>query len=484
MAGNVAELGGPSNRRAPYGRSIGFCVLLAALLAAGLISGSQAPVVVAVTTALTIGEVAALFTRAGGFVPTVIPVVTLNSLMTLGYLFWDDVRTEAVVSADLPVTQRELFAALLLTLSFTLALTCGTLLAGAKPVLRSAGVKLPVGLLVLAGYAVIVPYIYGRRGAILEGDYLSYSGPLWAVSVGTALVPAALLAFACALFQPGYRAAAGVGLASLFLMRFGASSRQMALIPGMLLLGRALSPTVRRSATVVSVTIAAVVTLVLAQLAITLRSNPAGVGILPLAKRLVSDPGTIFNQLDPASVFGNVLFSTPQVAKTAEKPISMHAFWVSVDPRPGSVSGFPQISAQLRLNVNTPFSGLGELGAQGLIVVGLYGAVVGLILGVLTRVLMRLRPDWRSVATVTLVALVTLFPITLLQYNLRTGSRLIWYAMFPLFLLYVLRLFTRSRIRNGGPRRAGGHSYDPVEARDVDAEVVDTCRRSQIDSGW
>lgn len=392
---------------------------------------------------LTLLEVAILYRAARGATALLVPVVAINTLMTLGYLFWDNVAADGLVSAQLAASPEQLHAALAASLWFTVALTVGGVVIAPRSVLLAGGegVSLPAGALVLTAYLILALQLYGVRSDVLRApEYLDFSGPRWAVTISGAFVPMALLALCFAVSQPGrHRLFAVIGLAAWVLVLFGASSRSIALVPGMLVMGYALSRGVTsRRGFAVRVAVAIVTTEVLAEMALALRSNPGGVGILPLGERLWSDPSIV---LAPNQVLGNVLFSTPLTGAVADIAIPRAAFWTAINPLPGAMTDWPAIGPFLRINVNTPFSGLGELAAQGVGVLVIYGLAAGLALSWTTRIADALPGVWRTVGVFSVLALVTLFSLEMLQYNLRAGTRLLWYALAWMLFLRVVAGF-------------------------------------------
>lgn len=425
--------------------------------AASIITGSDLAFFMCLAIGVTTVEVAALTIAARGFTAPLVSVLVINTIAIAGFALWLDVRHEAVVSAQLPVSQEQITQALLASLALTGAITVGALLARPAPIVanRLEAVRVPTRGMIALGYAVIAIAVLGRGSAILRSsEYLGANGPLWAASLAGALLPLGALAFCVALFQPGHRVAAGIGLLLVFMILLGAASRQAALIPGMLILGRMLAPTPssgRRRLGLLSVGVALIGTVVLAQLVLELRLNPGGVGIVRLSERIAADPGIVTSQLNPAEVLGNTLFATPLTARVAAVPLPMDVLWTAVNPLPGSMTDWPVMAPSLRINIYTPFNAVGELAAMGWSALVGYGLFAGLILGVLSRIAGGLPTKWRLVGVIAVMGLTVLFSVTLLQYNLRTGTRLLWYAA---AVLLALRVVTSRSAKQRGQAEA------------------------------
>ncbi len=260
--------------------------VLSACFFTAILGNSTLATLLGLSVLLTAVEVAALRRRAKGFTPSIIPVVVINSLMTAGLLLWNHVSENAAVSAQLPAPDDVLRVSLETALLFTAAFTVGSLIV--KPVPNgnapSLGVRLPAGLLVAFGYVVLALALAGRGSALLSApEYLMYNGPAWAAILAGALTPVAILALAFAAYQEGrHRMLAIVRSMVWALVLFAVATRQLALIPGMLLLGRMLAPSDEPRRTGPGrIIVAVTASLILAQLAIIMRSTSAGVGLFP-----------------------------------------------------------------------------------------------------------------------------------------------------------------------------------------------------------
>jgi hypothetical protein len=426
-------------------------VVIAAVLAFhSFVTGSETSFVLAAGLSLASIEVALLYRVAKGFTATIVPVLSVNVTMLGAMLLWDDIRAESIVSIRFNVPMEYHYQAAWIGIIFTAALTAGALLAGPRSMGSSTmsrlGGVIPVSnmVLVISGYAILGLTIYARQGALLRGAYLQADGPEWALKVSNALIPLALLAFCIAAARPGKgRILASFGIGLWTLIMFGRASRAIAALPSMLILGKffAGAPKIRTS----SVVLAVVATFALLQLPLALRLNSSGVGVYPLWETLVQSPGAVFEDFSLGAILGNILFSGPLTAVVALKPIDMSTLWVSISPMPGFMTDWPIIGPTLRLSVRTPYNALGELASLGWLPLALVAGGCGFALSMAGRIASGIRGGFGGVASVFTLAVTAFFSVSILQYNLRSSVRLVWYVTFVVIALAVLSVFLTSK---------------------------------------
>lgn len=430
-------------------------VVVAGLLA--IVQNSQPLTVLAIGLALATIEVMVLATAAGGFSPVVIPVLVVNSVLLSSLVLWDRARVETSYGITLEVPSEYLTQAALIGILFCVAYTLGALLAGPRKVQISlsqigktvaelgSSLRVPNGVLVGVGYAGIVLMIYAYQGALLRGQYLEAHGPHWAAILSNAFAPVAVLALSMAASRPGpWRMLAFLGIALWLVILFGRASRSVATLPTLVVVGRALASGWRiRMRSLVT---AAVPTVLLMHLALINRSNPDGVGIIPLGARLFTKPGELLSGFSLNATLGNVWVSGPLTAVVAHRPIPSEAFWISVNPMPGALAGWNQIQGSLRLNLYTPYNALGELGAHGWVALVAVAGAAGFAFSLSTRMASNLKGAYGMAAMIYVLAIVALFSIILLEYNLRSTVRLVWYALFGVAAIwFVDTSFRRQR---------------------------------------
>lgn len=439
--------------RVPYRLAISmrpiilWVLLASAAGAGGVVLGNNANLLLPlIASILAILEWAALRRLAGAFTPAAVPVLVINAIGVLGFLFFAGLADTASVSAQLPTTDTTYTTALKIILLFTLALTLGAIvgLASASRNLHSLhGSRFTANPAVLyfTGSLPLLVLVWGKGSALIEAPYyLDSSGPTSAVLAGMALAPVGILAFAVSLFRADSRRIIGVmGLTGWSMVLFSIGTRHLALVPGLILLGRLLAVS-DQSRRVGVFKVAAVIsaTTVLLQLPLVLRGTFGGVGLRPFTKRLIADPIILFD-FAPQSVAGNVLFGVPLTGFVAESAdLDRSDFWTSISPMPSFLTDWPVLSNRLRVNNYTPYSGLGELGAHGWLALLSYAALVGFALAIVHRIISGLPDRVRPTALVLSIALTVLFSIDMLQYNLRSATRLMWYLLVCLVCLRVL----------------------------------------------
>jgi hypothetical protein len=430
-----ADGGGPASQRLWV---VPLAIALGGLLAGGAVLIQNESVVLAsVAVLVTLVEAMALHRAAAAFTPSMIPVILINTMAVFGFLFYDRIARVASVSAQLPSSDHLYMSALSVIFGFTGALTLGALgvlrLSKRLPgrlILRGSLTMRPAVVVVL-GFAPLVALILGEGSALIDSPgYLLGTGPVEARIVGSTLAPVGILALAYAVQRGG---AAGklawVGLVLWALALFSTATRSLALVPGLLLIGHMYAPSEKRRVGVLKFVVVALATILLAQLPLTLRSNPGGVGFIPFAERLAADPGALF-ALSPESIFGNLLFGIPLTGFVTETGTGLaHQFWTSVTPLPSGFTDWAQVYPALRVNEYTPYNGLGELGAQGWFYLIGYGFVVGIVLSSTHREIAEMSETSRLLAAVLVLALTCLFSVDMLQYNLRSSTRIMWYLV-------------------------------------------------------
>lgn len=224
------------------------------------------------------------------------------------------------------------------------------------------------------------------------------------------------------------------------LILLGTGSRVLALLPGIYVITRfALG---RRLGTVRLVS-AVVFTAVGLGLAVTLRGNPTGHGLVPYAHHILADPiGTIATGLN--STLSNLAFSVPLVgAVPLHGHYTLADFWVSVSPLSGGAAGWDALAPTLGFNNFVPYNGLGELSSISPVLM----AVVCFLLSLSCAIALRLRPG-AALSTVVTVMYVFI-GVLLLQYNLRSSFRVIY----ALALVYALRLLYAAHKRRETPHQ-------------------------------
>lgn len=92
------------------------------------------------------------------------------------------------------------------------------------------------------------------------------------------------------------------------------------------------------------------------------------------------------------------------------------------------------------LNAYTPFNTLGELAAHGWAHLVLASSAAGFLMAVSTRIASGLRGGFQISASLLILAATTYFSLSILQYNLRSSARLVWYVFLGVTMLWFAAL--------------------------------------------
>lgn len=212
----------------------------------------------------------------------------------------------------------------------------------------------------------------------------------------------------------------GVAILAVF---FGLGSRRLALLPIVVAIGAVLANPKKWVRYLLP---AALVAAVLLPLPLYLRGSMTH-GILPYLGQLASFDIAL---IDWRSTINNVLISFPITGATVfqVQPIPMEYFWVSLNPLPGNIAGFYDITENLGLNRYTPYSTIGEVWNRGPMVGLLFWLSVGVLLAWLDGQVGKWMRTRYAFVGLIIVVLAALFALTCLQYNLRASGRMLIYA--------------------------------------------------------
>lgn len=452
----------------------------------------------------TILEVLALRAATGHRwpIPVLLPVMTFNLVGAAGYYFWDSIRQTAYVGARLPGDLGLERTGWIYFLAAAAATSVGGCLVFAgRPSDNLARIDLSVarrlrltpGPLLLAGIVPLLLLLVGKGNAITYSrTYLYNAGPTIAVSVGNSLSIASifLLAIAIFAFHGGARALAVLSLAGWGVVLFATATRQLALIPGALVLAAAIAPRPQPVRLRIRWILAAgSSTLVLLNLALKLRGGtPGGYGLSPFLAQVTRDPGAYFVP-DLSAIFGNLLFAVPLAGFVAAYayPITGHQLGTSLTPLLGGMTDWSIVSKQLRFNIYTPFNAIGELANGGVWLLLVYFAAAGALLAWIDVTSRRRHGLVAFVGSVGIIGLAALFSLDALQYNLRSTTRVLYYGLALLLVVKLARgrsevrgdtdVTSAARAARAGIKSVGGR------ATTTTARPVVTARRAGVRRG-
>jgi len=400
---------------------------------------------VGIGSALAMLEIAALWRRAHGFTATIFPVLIVNTILISGLVLWPVVAPDAIVAAQIEVDTQDLINAAQYGMTFSAAFTIGALIVGMRKKgshgwSAFADVKLRTGLLVFISYVGIGLAFIAYGSALIRGSYLGGTGPEIAVIASNNLTPAFALLACIAAFRPGHaKVYAIIAVALWSLILFGRASRTLAAMPSLLLIGWLLST--KKPVRWWHVAWVAVATVFLLQLPLFLRGNADGVGILTLGETFLADPEGVLSRFSLGGIFGNVLFSAPLTGVVGGMELPPEALWISLSPALGDAAGWPDVSPYLRINQNTPYAAIGELAAYGGFALTLVPLVIGAVFAFAERVTSALPGLLANAGLLIVMGLSALYSVSVLQYNLRSSARLVWYLLALVIFLWIVATF-------------------------------------------
>jgi hypothetical protein len=380
--------------------------------------------------------------------PVWLVTIGLIAVATFGSVFYDDVQSASGGGSAIVVLDRDQTLA-----TFNLMMACvWSLLAGAGLV-SSLSARLPLvnapdlrsvaarrrGIFLFTSMIPLGMLLWGEGAAMLwrRQEYIAVAvgASGWRGLAGQLAIGAVLgLGYLAGAGRQGSRYVAIVGAASYLVVFFGAGSRRLAMWPILFMLGWYLATRTRRA--VLALVLAAGASLYLIKLPLYLRGL-ASHGIDPYWHYL---PGFPEFSASWGAVFRNILISFGIIGATAyqQPPISQDVLGISLNPLPGSMVGWYDVAPALRINPYTPFAGIGELGNHGLFTACGYFVVVGAMLSLFDRKVVRLINGGRPVLALVLIGLSALFVLYSVQYNLRTSTRMLLYAVIVSLLLGLL----------------------------------------------
>lgn len=239
-------------------------------------------------------------------------------------------------------------------------------------------------------------------------------------------------------------------LSSLF---FSAASRFLCLVPLALLVGRVVLGGLRHHLLRTAL-ITGVVAVVLLPVPLYLRGATSSGGILPYLAVL---PAFRLNASSLAEYANNVLVSFRITGATmfAEQRMPLAWLWTSLAPGSGSSVGWYTIAPRMRLNVYSPYSGLGELANWGFVPLLGVLILIGVVFAAFAAWSVYMsRSPLGAVVGAAVVGVQVLFAVQFTQYNLRASMRLLYYSI-VIEVIVTLAYLVGSRLLRHRNRRRG-----------------------------
>ncbi len=327
--------------------------------------------------------------------------------------------------ADLTGSRSTVLAATAGTPGWPYLLRGRTDLAGLR--LRFPTVALALACIPLAAYVVGV----GPGAIISAPTYLYQTGPHVAVIIGQALGPVALILVGYFAFDRssllGARVCAVVIALAYALLYLAVATRALALWPVLIFTGAFFAGALNLTRLIIAGTFVSLLALFGAEAALNLRALPDH-GLDASLRYLVTQPSAVVGQGVP---FHDVLFGAPLTlyVQTHVGHLSFGDFLTSVSPAPSSLTSWAQIAPLLRVNQYIPYSAIGELDNHGLWLLFAFMTVAAAALVAVERLVLSTSERLRGIGLATTLGIAAFFVVQCTEYNLRSVSRVIYYAV-------------------------------------------------------
>lgn len=315
--------------------------------------------------------------------------------------------------------------------AFALGATITTLLRGRRPRVKLAAIevsnKTRGWMLVIAIVPVLM--IFAALGsALIDRDIYLAGGlglrELYGLGQQLATATIAIVGYVLVSGTRGQRILSGVLLLVYFAMLFSMGSRRIALLPIVLVLGMLMAKPTR---VWLKLAIAGGLAALLLPVPLFLRGSQTH-GLIPYLDAVQAyDIGDV----DWLTTLNNVLISFPTTAMTAfhTAPLPIEYLFISLNPLPGGMAGWYEISRSMSLNAWTPYSTLGELWNYGPWVAFAVWAGIGVLATILDGHVQKLWEAGLPFISLAIIGLAAVFALQALQYNVRQSSRMILYAL-------------------------------------------------------
>lgn len=211
---------------------------------------------------------------------------------------------------------------------------------------------------------------------------------------------------------------------------FSTGSRRLPLILVLIAVGYNFNNNKKKKIGKTLIIISLILSIPLFSIPLYLRSQEAH-GFLPYVEALSKMSLNDFLKLN-TGVFNNILFSFPltfEVMKHRTDNFSLEYFFVAINPLPGFTTKWYEINDDLRVNYYTPFNTLGEVYLYGDFIAFIFFFAVGIAIMHVSVVVERNFILGRKNLAILLIALIALFVVNSLQYNIRNSMRLLYWAL-------------------------------------------------------
>lgn len=274
--------------------------------------------------------------------------------------------------------------------------------------------------------ALMILYSIGWSQLMERPNYLVGSkGGLYSIASSLSLPATVMFGFVFAASSGLRRALAAVGALVMLFEFFCLGSRRMALWTLLVAAGYALHRRNRRS--LIILVVAGLFSIWLLRVPLYLRGSPVH-GFQPYFSE-IGPALTAQHSGNPA--LNNLVAGFPISGTTAYLQPKIPDSWVLIElnPLPGDLVGWYSIQHSLGINSATPYSGMGELGNHGLVIASVVFGATGSLLGYFERRVRHLTMYGRQFVAVAYFGFVGLFSIQIVQYDLRSSYRILYYGL-------------------------------------------------------
>ena len=256
--------------------------------------------------------------------------------------------------------------------------------------------------------------------------------------IGFALTPfvVMLLGYSFLRVKHLYRSLILIMMAMYFVLYFALASRWFAFMLVLFMLGVLMCRPSSKKIKLL-VVFSAIFAFLLLLVPLSLRALEAH-GLYPYFLAVIGDSVIIdWGQLEKMT--NNLLFSYSLTGHIIMyENIDIKHLMISINPLPGSLVGWYESVDVLRVNPYTPFNAPGELLNHGVLYAAVFYFMLGVYFSSLDNKINQYLTKNKLLLSALLVGLAVLYTISSLQYNLRSGLRLIYYIIAFQLVVFML----------------------------------------------
>lgn len=164
-------------------------------------------------------------------------------------------------------------------------------------------------------------------------------------------------------------------------------------------------------------------------------------GLVPYISTIFSEDSDILKSIAfniyYSFVFG--VFATARTIKEAEP--NWYYMYVSLNPLPGSLVGWPEVAENLKLTKFMPFTLHGQVFKMGYSFLILFFLILGILFSFFEKKVRKFLINDKKRTAVLFTLILSLFIFYSFEYHLRSAFRYIYYAYFVLLSIYFFQSF-------------------------------------------